>query len=100
MVRGSVGRPARRAVHPSPLFLIVLAVTAVGGMLAWLPGGSARLADIGVFLFVLGGWVVSVCLHEFAHAYTAYRAGDRSVEAAGYLTLNPFRYAHPVLSIV
>jgi Zn-dependent protease len=41
-----------------------------------------------------------VCLHEFAHAYTAYRAGDRSVESAGYLTLNPFKYAHPLLSIV
>jgi Zn-dependent protease len=48
---------------------------------------------------VLAGWVVSVCFHEFAHAYTAYRAGDRSVEAAGYLTLNPFKYAHPLLSI-
>jgi Zn-dependent protease len=44
--------------------------------------------------------VLSVCLHEFAHAYAAYRAGDRSVEAAGYLTLNPFKYAHPVLSIL
>ena len=56
--------------------------------------------DFGVFLFVLGGWVVSLCLHEFAHAYAAYRAGDHSVEAAGYLTLNPFKYAHPLLSIV
>ena len=43
---------------------------------------------------------MSLCLHEFAHAYAAYRAGDRSVEAAGYLTLNPFKYAHPLLSIV
>ena len=49
---------------------------------------------------VVGGWVVSLCLHEFAHAYAAYRAGDHSVEAAGYLTLNPFKYAHPLLSIV
>ena len=53
-----------------------------------------------MFLLVLGGWVVSLCLHEFGHAYAAYRAGDRSVEAAGYLTLNPFKYAHPLLSIV
>ena len=35
--------------------------------------------------------MVSLCLHEFAHAYAAYRAGDRSVEAAGYLTLNPLQ---------
>jgi Zn-dependent protease len=91
----------RGAVRPSPLFLAVLAVTAVGAVLAWTEdGGGSRLGDFGVFLFVLGGWVVSLCFHEFAHAYAAYRAGDRSVEAAGYLTLNPFKYAHPVLSII
>jgi Zn-dependent protease len=91
----------RRAVRPSPLFLVVVAVTAVGGVLAWLidtPG--SRLGDFGVCLLVLGGWVVTVCLHEFAHAYAAYRAGDRGVEARGYLTLNPFKYTHPVLSIL
>jgi Zn-dependent protease len=94
-----IGR--RRAVRPSPLFLTVLAVTAVGAAIAWFkdqPG--SRLGDFGVFVFVLGGWVTSVCIHEFAHAFVAYRAGDRSVEARGYLTLNPFKYAHPVLSIL
>jgi Zn-dependent protease len=91
---------SRRAVRPSPLFLAVLAVTFVGGVLAWHTDTPRdRLGDIGVFLFVLGGWVTSVCIHEFAHAYAAYRAGDRSVEARGYLTLNPFKYTHPLLSI-
>lgn len=91
----------RRAVRPSPLFLTVLAVTAVGGALAWLVGDThSRFGDFGAFLFVLGGWVTSVCLHEFAHAYLAFRAGDRSVEARGYLTLNPFKYTHPFLSII
>jgi Zn-dependent protease len=96
----NLGKP-RRAVRPSPLFLVVVAVTVLGGLLAWTESDAgSRLGDVGVFLFVLGGWVVSLCFHEFAHAYAAYRAGDRSVEAAGYLTLNPFRYAHPVLSII
>jgi len=91
----------RRVVRPSPLFLIFVAVTAVGAAIAWLSkDAGSRWGDFGVFVFVLGGWVVSVCFHEFAHAYAAYRAGDRSVEAAGYLTLNPFKYAHPVLSIL
>ena len=91
----------RRAVRPSPLFLAFVGLTAVGAVIAWVETGqSSRLGDFGVFLFVLGGWVVSVCFHEFAHAYTAYRAGDRSVEAAGYLSLNPFKYAHPFLSII
>jgi Zn-dependent protease len=94
-------RRRRRAVRPSPLFLAFVALTAAGGALAWIENGAgSRLGDLGVFLFVLAGWVVSLCFHEFAHAYAAYRAGDRSIEAAGYLTLNPFKYAHPVLSIV
>ena len=90
----------RRDVLPSPLFLAVLAVAAVGGALAWAGDTGSRSGRFGVFLLVLGGWVVSVCLHEFAHAFIAFRAGDRSVEGRGYLTLNPFKYAHPVLSIL
>jgi Zn-dependent protease len=91
----------RGAVRPSPLFLAFVAITAVGAGLAWTQTGrGSRFGDFGVLLFVLGGWIVSVCFHEFAHAYAAYRAGDRSVESAGYLTLNPFKYAHPVLSIL
>jgi Zn-dependent protease len=91
----------RRIVRPSPLFLVVVAITAVGGLIAWTEqGAGSRFGDFGVLLLVLGGWVISVCFHEFAHAFAAYRAGDRSVEARGYLTLNPFKYAHPVLSIL
>jgi Zn-dependent protease len=91
----------RRAVRPSPIFLAFVAVAAFGGWLAWRDNSQgSRTADFGVFLLVVGGWVVSLCLHEFGHAYAAYRAGDHSVEAAGYLTLNPFKYAHPVLSLV
>jgi Zn-dependent protease len=91
----------RSAVRPSPIFLAFVALAVVGGWLAWRDNtAGSRLADFGVFLMVVAGWVVSLCLHEFSHAYAAYRAGDRSVEAAGYLTLNPLKYAHPVLSMV
>ncbi len=96
-----LGNRRRGAVRPSPVFLAFVAVAVGGGLLAWFEDGpGSRIGDLGVFLFVLGGWVVSLCFHEFAHAYAAYRAGDHSVEAAGYLTLNPFKYAHPLLSIV
>ncbi len=95
-----LGNRRRRAVRPSPLFLAVVAVAAVGGVIAWTQTGpGSRFGDFGVLVFVLGAWMVSVCLHEFAHAYAAWRAGDRSVADAGYLTLNPFKYTHPLLSI-
>ncbi len=52
------------------------------------------------FAIVLGGWIFSVCLHEFFHALAAYIGGDKSVRQKGYLTFNPIRYADPTLSLV
>jgi Zn-dependent protease len=52
------------------------------------------------FLLVTVLWVFSVCLHEFGHAAAAYCGGDYTVKDKGYLTLNPFRYAHPVYSLL
>jgi Zn-dependent protease len=70
-------------------------------VLAWLAGANVRpLAYAGVFIFVIAGWLVSLCLHEFAHALTAWRFGDRDVAVRGYLTLDPRRYSHPGLSLV
>jgi Zn-dependent protease len=48
---------------------------------------------------VVGGWVTSLCIHEFGHAFIAFLGGDRSVASAGYLSLNPLKYTHPLLSI-
>ncbi len=93
-------RRRTRAVRPSPVFLAFLAVAAGGGYLAWSADLNSTTARFGVFVMVLAGWVVSLSLHEFAHAYAAHRAGDTEAEAAGYLTLNPFRYTHPVLSLL
>ena len=53
-----------------------------------------------VFLLVTVGWVFSVCLHEFGHAFVAYRGGDYTVKDKGYLTLNPVHYTHPVYSLL
>jgi Zn-dependent protease len=53
-----------------------------------------------VFPFVLSGWLISLCLHEFGHALAAYRGGDHSVAARGYLTLNVLRYTHLQYSIL
>ncbi|MBF6362948.1 site-2 protease family protein [Nocardia farcinica] len=93
-------RLGRGAVRPSPVFLLVVAVTVAGGVLAWISDYGETAAGVGVFVLVVAGWIVTLCLHEFAHAYLAWRAGDREVELRGYLTLNPLKYSHPLLSIV
>jgi Zn-dependent protease len=83
------------AVRPSPLFLAIVAAFVVSGWLLW-----TMPEDWTVFAFVLTGWVVSLCLHEFAHAVTAFIGGDRSVADKGYLTLDPRHYAEPGLSLI
>ena len=93
-------RPLHRSVRPSPVFLVIVALTVAGGVVAWLnTTETGPWAYIGVFTFVIAGWLVSLCVHEFAHAYSAWRFGDRDVEVRGYLTLNPLKYSNPLLSI-
>ncbi|MFI9805017.1 site-2 protease family protein [Streptomyces sp. NPDC052301] len=82
----------------SPVFVGILAVTAVTGWAAWT--GFAAQPGLAVFLFVTAAWIVSLCLHEYAHARTALHGGDITVGAKGYLTLNPLKYTHALLSIV
>jgi Zn-dependent protease len=52
-----------------------------------------------VFVMVVVGWLVSVCLHEFGHAVVAYIGGDEGVRRRGHLT-NPLTYIQPVNSIL
>ncbi len=93
-------RPIQQSVRPSPVFLAICAITAVGAVLAWLAEADrSPLAYLGVFVFVIAGWLVSLCLHEFAHAFLAWRYGDHDVAVRGYLTLNPLRYSNPLLSL-
>ena len=93
-------RTLNQKVRPSPIFLALIGLTAVGGVIAWMAGRSTPTsAYIGVFLFVIAGWLVSLCLHEFGHAYTAWRFGDQDVAMRGYLTLNPLKYSSPLLSL-
>ena len=81
----------------SPIFLILLLVMALTGYMLYNHIGNAGMI---VFLFVIVGWLVALSLHEFGHALTAYLGGDASVADKGYLTLDPLKYTHPVLSIL
>lgn len=87
----------REAFRPSAIFLALVALFVTSAVMAWNGFGSVRL---DVFLFVVSGWLVSLCLHEYAHAVVAFRAGDVGVAHRGYLTLNPLKYSNPLLSIV
>jgi Zn-dependent protease len=87
----------RGAFIPSWVFAALLAACLVGAVLAWRGVGDV---GVDVFLFVVAGWLVSLSLHEYAHAIFAYRGGDVSVASKGYLKLNPLKYAHPLLSVV
>ena len=53
-----------------------------------------------LFLAVLVGWIMSVILHEFAHGIVAYWGGDYTIRERGGLTLNPFQYVDPLMTIV
>src|SRR5205823_9289030 len=86
------------AVRVSPVFGIPVGAMLLGGAGLW-SGAAPGLTLPLTILFVLGGWVTSLCIHEFGHAFIAYLGGDRSVAAAGYLSLNPLKYLHPLLSI-
>ena len=90
-------RVPRSAFLPSPVFVGLVALTGVSAWMTWTGFGNVR---VDVFLLVICGWLVSLCLHEYAHALVAYLAGDRGVAERGYLRLNPLKYTHPLLSIV
>ena len=102
----STGKGVRRRPLPSldgvlrvsPVFLIPVGAMIVGGVGLW-SGAAPGLTLPLSLLLVVGGWVTSLCIHEFGHAFIAFLGGDRSVAAAGYLSLNPLKYTHPLLSI-
>jgi Zn-dependent protease len=74
---------------------LIAALLGVAMLMEALPAYGRYL----VFPFVLTGWLISLCLHEFGHAVVAYRSGDRSVVGNGYLTLDPLRYTDVQFSI-
>jgi Zn-dependent protease len=89
----------RGVIQVSPVFLGLVAVTIGSGALLWFGTFNAYVGVLST-LFVVAGWITSVCIHEFGHAVVAYLGGDRSVRASGYLDLNPLRYTNVLLSLI
>ena len=44
------------------------------------------------FLYFLPALLLSISIHEFGHAYVAYKLGDKSQKAQGRLTLSPIAH--------
>lgn len=48
------------------------------------------------FLYTLPALVLSLSIHEYAHAWVAYKLGDISQKIRGRLTLNPLAHIDPM----
>jgi Zn-dependent protease len=84
-----------RPISPVALVLLLAWAGTGAGLSAWEP-----LRGPLTFVFVLIGWVLSVMAHEFGHAVVAYKGGDHTVAAKGYLTLDPLRYMDSATSLI
>ncbi len=49
-----------------------------------------------MMVFILPAILVGLSFHEFAHAYVAYKFGDKSQLHRGRLTINPIKHIDPV----
>ena len=81
----------------SPFFLALVAGFVASGIAMWEGFGSYRA---GAVIFVVCGWLITLCLHEFMHSASAYWGGDHTVAEKGYLRLDPMRYGHPLLTFI
>jgi Zn-dependent protease len=89
----------RDALSISPVFLVPLGLTIGSGVGLYMDPAKLYVTPLTI-VFIVCGWITSVCVHEFGHALAAYLGGDLSVKDKGYLTLNPLKYTHTLFSIV
>src|SRR5262249_9341871 len=75
---------------------LMAALLGLAAIMVMLP----EFGRLTLFPFVVAGWLISLCLHEFGHAIAAYGGGDLSVREKGYLTLDPLRYTNLQFSIL
>ncbi len=52
------------------------------------------------FITFLPMFFLSITIHEFAHAFTASRLGDNTAKNSGRLSLNPFKHADIIGTII
>ena len=63
----------------------------------FLAGGSAYLIQL---LYRIPVMVIALTIHEFSHAFIAYKLGDDTAKSRGRLTLNPLKHLDPIGAIM
>ena len=53
-----------------------------------------------IFLIFMPLFLLSLAIHEFAHAFTANKFGDDTAKRQGRLTLNPFKHIDLIGSVI
>jgi len=56
--------------------------------------------NLNEFLMRMAALVICITIHEFAHAYSAYRAGDNTPKLQGRISLNPLDHLDPFGTIM
>ena len=57
-------------------------------------------SDLKFGVFVVACLVISLGVHEAAHAFVAYLCGDSTAKEMGRLTLNPLPHIDPIMTIL
>ncbi|MFZ6022302.1 MAG: site-2 protease family protein [Patescibacteria group bacterium] len=52
--------------------------------------------DLMALLFTIPAMLISSAVHEYAHAYAAYKLGDDTARAEGRMTINPIAHIDPI----
>jgi Zn-dependent protease len=56
--------------------------------------------SLEILIILIPILIFSLCFHEFAHGYIAYKLGDNTAERNGRLTLNPLHHLDPIGSLM
>ncbi len=48
------------------------------------------------FLYLIASLVIVITIHEFSHAWTAFKLGDPTAKFEGRVSLNPLRHLDPI----
>lgn len=77
--------------------MISLSTTFTAALPALLLAIDQKTAMIVV---VIGFLILSLALHEYGHAWVAYRCGDTTAKDMGRLTLNPIAHIDPFMTVI